>query len=228
MSKPKKINFELIDPNGNSEPYKLLREIRDNWHEELHSARICLAWRKELKPDVDGHLVLGRCVKASDLQRELVNWDFVILLNREVWNDVEFTREKKTALLDHELCHASPAFDKELEPKYDTKGRRVWRTRKHDIEEFEAIVTRHGCYKKDLERFAEALLKKRSTPLLNSVEDVPTGALKAMKGLVKDVGNGGIDSISIQVGNEEPVVIDKAAAERITKNANREISRRAH
>lgn len=167
MSKPKKVNYELINPSDNSEPYRLLDEVRNNWHEHLHSAHICLAWRKALKPDVDGHLVLGRCMKASDLQKELSRWDFVILLNKEVWNDSEFTVEKKRALLDHELCHAAPALDKEFEKKYDQKGRPVWRTVKHDIEEFQAIVTRHGCYKKDLERFAEALLKKRAAPLLN-------------------------------------------------------------
>jgi len=229
MAKPKKIQFELIPPDENLEPYKLLGEVRDKWHDDLITAKIALAWRKALKPDVDGHLVLGKCVKASDLQRELVEWDFVILLNQEVWRDIEFTADKKIALLDHELCHATQALDKDLEPKYDTKGRRVWRVRKHDIEEFQAVVSRHGTYKRDLERFAEALLQKRKTPLLNQTDSaLPTGALKAVKNLVKDVGNGGIDSISFQVNGEKPVVIDKEAAQRITKNVDREISRRAH
>src|SRR6185312_8975695 len=105
--------------------------------------------------------VLGKCVKASDLQRELVDWDFVILLNREVWHDLRFTREQKLALLDHELCHAELARDEDGNAKFDEKGRKVWRTRKHDIEEFQAIVQRHGCYKRDLEKFAETLIKSK-------------------------------------------------------------------
>lgn len=229
MAKAKKIQFELINPNDNSEPYKLLAEVRGRWHDDLHTAKICLAWRKQLKPDVDGHLVLGKCCKASDLQRELVDWDFVVLLNQEIWRDPEFTADKKLALLDHELCHAAQALDKDFEPKYDTRGRRVWRVRKHDIEEFQAVVTRHGTYKRDLERFAEALLKKRATPLLSESE-MPTGALKAMKNLTKDIGKGGVNSmtISTNIPGVEPVTIDQEAAERIGKNVDRELQRRAH
>lgn len=170
----KKINFVLIPPDSKgkeAEPYTLMKEVRSKWHPELREANIALAWRKSLKPDVDGHLMLGKCVKASDLQRELIEYDFVILINKEVWNDEEFTREKKTALLDHELCHAEPALDKEYRQKRDEKDRQVWRVRKHDIEEFKAVVERHGCYKADLEKFAEALLKaKNKPPLIAAME----------------------------------------------------------
>jgi hypothetical protein len=160
MGKRKKVNFELIT-NEESEPYQLLDEVRLAFHEELHGAHIALAWRKELKADTDGHLILGKCVKASDLQRELSEWDFVILLNKEVWVNRAFVVEKKKALLDHELCHAAPVFDEEGEPKRDERDRLIWRIRKHDIEEFQGIIERHGCYKSDLERFAAAILKRQ-------------------------------------------------------------------
>lgn len=159
----KKINYELI-PTKTAEPWELLR-VAHKWHPELDEAQIALAWRKALKPDKDGHLILGSCVKVSDLNKELKPFDFIILLNQEVWQDPQFTREKKLALLDHELCHAAPVFDAEGHQKEDERSRRVWRTRKHDIEEFKAIVARHGCYKRDLELFAEALLKGRRQPL---------------------------------------------------------------
>lgn len=174
--KPKKVNYELIPPPGKgklSEPYAILSEARDKWHGEIHEARIALAWRKALKPDVDGHIVLGRCVKISDLQKEMAEWDFVIVLNKEVWESIEFTREKKLALIDHELCHAAAAEDSEGERKYDDRDRPVFRIRKHDIEEFVAIVHRHGCYKRDLERFAETLLAKQKAPLLQDQEAKP-------------------------------------------------------
>lgn len=174
LAKGKAINFEIIHENdGKHEPetYRILREVRDKWHEDIAPAKIALAWRKNYKPDKDGHLVLGMCIKASDLQRELREYDFVILLNREVWMDMDFTVAKKKALIDHELCHAAMQTDKETgEPKYDERGRNIWRTRRHDIEEFSSVVARHGCYKRDLERFAEALLKKRGMPLLAEME----------------------------------------------------------
>jgi len=167
MSKGKKVNFELIE-DLKSEPYKILATMR-KWHDDIAEAAIALAWRTALKPDKDGHLVLGKCLKVSDLYREFAAFDFIILLNREVWEDSGFTVDKKKALMDHELCHAA-AVSNDDGAVYDERERRVFRTRKHDIEEFNAIVQRHGCYKHDLEVFAEALLKKRKTPMFDSTE----------------------------------------------------------
>jgi Putative phage metallopeptidase len=169
----KKINFEIIE-DTDSEPYQILADMR-RYHSDVDEAAIALAWRTSLKPDKDGHLILGKCVKVSDLYREFAQYDFIILLNREVWEDGEFTEEKKRALIDHELCHAAGAEDDDG-PKYDERGRRVFRTRKHDIEEFRSIVERHGCYKRDLELFAEALTKKRSTPLLDLMSNATIDA----------------------------------------------------
>lgn len=42
MGKPKKVNFELIT-NKSSEPYSILAEIREEYHEELEDAKIALA-----------------------------------------------------------------------------------------------------------------------------------------------------------------------------------------
>lgn len=177
MAKPKKAkacNWQIIpekDGNHTPEPYKVLNFVREKWHKEMEYAKIGLAWRKALKADKDGHLMLGKCVKQSELTREFAAYDFIIVLNREVWNDLLFSDEKKKALVDHEMCHAAQSLDEFGEQKYDERGRAIYRNRKHDIEEFRDIVTRHGCYKKDLELFAEALLKKRAMPLLEKIED---------------------------------------------------------
>lgn len=168
--KPRKIKFDVIEDRPESEPYRILRDIRRRYHSDLAEANIALAWQHDVKADVDGHLKLGMCVKAADLQKEFHDWDFIVVLNKIVWEDTDFTLEKKEALVDHELCHAAPALDKDLEHKQDARGRYLWRTRKHDIEEFHAIVVRHGCYKRDLERFADALLKKRTAPLFSDKE----------------------------------------------------------
>ena len=120
--------------------------------------------------------MLGKCIKISQREKSvhvLSRFDFVILLNREIWMDADFTAEKKRALVDHELCHAMPLLDKWSEPVFDVDGHALYRTRKHDIEEFPCIVERHGCYKKDLEGFAEALLKKRETPILAGLAEKP-------------------------------------------------------
>jgi hypothetical protein len=200
MGKPKKIAYEIINPETNRLPYTLLEEVRDH-HEDTYDARIALAWRKGLKADVDGKLVLGKCVKASDLQRELVSFDYVILLNEEVWNDADFTIEKKRALLDHEMCHAARAYDPDGEPKIDENHNPVWRIRKHDLEEFTCIVQRHGIWKRDLERFAEAIMQRQqSLPLHQEpVEAEP--------------------QMSIQIDNEEPIPVTMAQLKAVGRGA---------
>ena len=157
--KPKPVNYELIPRDSvNGHPmYALLDELVESFHAEIAAARIALAWCTSWKPDVDGREVLGKCRKASDLDRELAAFDFVILLSRPFWRDARVTDPQRQALLDHELCHAALTYDEKGEPVEDERGRLVYRIRKHDIEEFTDIVARHGCYKADLERFAQAL-----------------------------------------------------------------------
>src|SRR3954471_18160052 len=118
----KAIPYQLISPATESGKvlYERLHIILDRDHEELSNAgaRVALAWHMGIKPDVDGRLVLGKCRKATDLDRELAPYDFVILLNRDWWFHPRTTDAHRDAVLDHELCHAAIAFDKETgEPK---------------------------------------------------------------------------------------------------------------
>jgi len=163
--KPKKVAYELIDPTSvaGHPMYRLLAELVTAYHEDLASARITLAWCTSWQPDIDGHVTIGKCKRSGDLDRELAQFDFVILLRRSFWLDTRVSDAQRAALLDHELCHAGVKLDRRGDPAVDDRGRIVYRTRKHDIEEFTAIVARHGCYKADLEAFAKALIL-RGTP----------------------------------------------------------------
>jgi hypothetical protein len=229
MGKPKKVLFELIKPDQvflSGQPYKLLAEIRAEQHFDTADAKIALAWKKGTKPDADGHLVLGCCMRASDLQRELVDYDFVIVLNQEVWEDPEFDRGKKLALLDHEMMHAARSLDADGEPVIDSKNRPVWRVRGHDIEEFTSIIARHGCYKRDLEKFAEALLLKKKQPLFtmqSSTNDLAQDPkfTAAVDRLASSVRIGEVEQLTVGAVGMDPVVIDKQTAENIHHNARR-------
>lgn len=161
--KPKKVSYRLIDAAGDEgQPmYQLLNELVAAHHEDLVEARIALAWCTSWKADVDGIVTLGKCRKASDLDRELSEWDFIILLSREFWRDQMVTDVQRRALLDHELCHAAMSLDEQGEPKVDERGRVVYRVRKHDLEEFTAIAERYGCWKRDLETFNRAINRAR-------------------------------------------------------------------
>lgn len=177
--KPKKVNYVMI-PDVESKPWNMLAEMVAANHPHLTNAKITLVWRRSLKRDKDGLLVLGKCKKASDLDKETVlarsgkECDFVIILNEEAWHDL--SDEQREALIDHELCHAQVARDKDGIAKKDERGRTVYRSRKHDIEEFREIVERHGLYKKDLEEFVKAARKKRETPLFDEPNESGNGS----------------------------------------------------
>src|SRR3990167_4639918 len=107
--KPKRVSYELIAPRSHSgEPmYQLLFAELGAHHGHLKEARITLAWNTSWKPDVDGRVTLGKCKKASDLDRELADYDFVILLRRDFWESPIVSDAQRLALLDHELMHAA-------------------------------------------------------------------------------------------------------------------------
>jgi hypothetical protein len=159
--KSKKVSYELIreDTDSGAAMYRTMRHLIDQHHSELTDARIALAWCTSWKPDADGRVTIGKCKKSTDLDREVHDYDFIILLSRGFWMHDEITNTQRTALLDHELMHAAVKYDDHGDPVEDDRGRQVYRTRKHSIEEFTEIIGRYGLYKNDLEDVASALAK---------------------------------------------------------------------
>jgi hypothetical protein len=146
--------------------YALMDELIEKHHHHLKEARIAICWRHGWNTDTDGHLKNGQCKKASDCDRALKEFDFVVLLNHEVWNSDLFDETQKRATMDHELSHAQVSMDRNGEPLVDEEGRTVYRLRGHDIEEFTEVVARYDTYNADLERFAAQLLETKDRPLL--------------------------------------------------------------
>lgn len=155
-----------------AEPYVIMEDLIPRYHLHLVKAKIAIAWATSWKPDADSRLVLGKCKKGAELERQMHGYDFVIILNKEMWDKslAEFGNKLKAALIDHELCHAEVARDADDQPKKDEQGRIVYRTRKHDLEEFREIVERHGIWKSDIAAFAKTCMEKaaeaKKAPLL--------------------------------------------------------------
>lgn len=161
-AKEKDVAYELILPDSDVgwPMYRMLEQLVAEYHHELQAAdaRIALAFNTAWQPDVDGRVVLGKCKKATDLDRELAPYDFVIILRKEFWTHALVTDKQRQALLDHELMHAAVKVDKETgEVVYDKRDRAVFRIRKHDIEEFGEVVARWGLYKRDLVWFVKQI-----------------------------------------------------------------------
>lgn len=191
-TKPKKVSYELIPKDSvlDHPMYVLMDELIEAHHPDLCNARIALAWCTSWNPDVDGRVTLGKCKKASDLDRELVSFDFIILLRKSFWQSSHVTDIQRRALLDHELCHACIKLDKYSDPVEDERGRRVYRIRRHDIEEFTDIVARYNCYTADLERFAAALRRSAEAPF------TPCDQCKDSPGFTAVVGEDGVARVT--------------------------------
>lgn len=165
--KPKGVTYKIIEKKDGQfgGMYRILDDLVHAHHSHLRDARIALAWHKGWKGDKDGRVKLGMCVKASDLNRQLADFDFIIILNREFWTSPSVNDEKKRALLDHELCHAQVVEDENGDPAQNELGQVIYRMRKHDVEEFADIVERHGVWKRDLELFFQAARRGPQLPL---------------------------------------------------------------
>jgi len=171
----KKVNVKLLERKHGGKittPYKIMEELIQTvkQHAPLRSAKIAIAWSFGKKDDVDGRMWLGQAKKGSDLDRAMHGYDFVILLNHEVWNSGSFTEQQMTALLDHELCHCATACDSNGQQKIDEENRKCWRIRKHDVEEFKGIMDRRGPWKDDVREFVEAAQEMQERPLLAEAE----------------------------------------------------------
>lgn len=154
----KKVNVLRADETADAAVYELMRSLIASYHPHLVDADIVIVWRTGWKEDADDRLILGQMHKASDMEREINGYDAAMLLNKEAW--AKFDVRQRAALVDHELLHLDVARDDAGDPKEDERGRTVYRIRKHDIEEFRDIVSRHGCYKADLVAFAEEILRR--------------------------------------------------------------------
>lgn len=177
MGKPKPVNVRLVaetdEKGGRKAVYQTMDRIVTTYHPDMaaHECRIAIAGHSGWTEDADGRLKLGQCKRATDLDRDLHHFDFVILVNTQAWE--RLSEEQREAVLDHELCHIALARDSDGEVKKDERGRVCWRLRKHDVEEFTAIIERRGLYKPDLERFAAAVVGQSSHPLFADQEGGP-------------------------------------------------------
>lgn len=210
--KAKRSTYEIVREDERPELYDLMNDLVADHHDELRDARIAIAWRHGWKPDADGRTTLGQLKKASDLDRQLHSFDLIVLLNFEVWTSVSFTEAQQRALFDHYLERGALQVDAETgEPKYTPDGKLQYRLRKPDIEEFGAIVRRHGMWTGGIAAFVEAAMASKA-PAQMTLEsgEVPPAAhiiaamidsndsnIRDMRERLRPAKGSGIDSVTI-------------------------------
>jgi hypothetical protein len=174
VKKRKRVTVKLLPARHAGkvpEAHAIMRELIKKHHQHLSDAKIAIAWRLGWKCDADGRQKLGQVKKGSDLDRAFSKFDFVILLNYEVWNQGGLDKKQKLALVDHELCHCQIANDSNGEPKIDDEGRTCYRIRRHDVEEFIEVTKRHGLHTHELIAFAQKGIADSKRPLLAAAEN---------------------------------------------------------
>ncbi len=127
-------------------------------HQHLATVPIRYVWRDKAARS-KGNIVLGKARKISGLGAHLVHLVrddeppdevefFVIEIAADVWPKLNETQ--RTALVDHELCHLGVEI-----PEQDQERKLVLRG--HDLEEFAAVVQRHGLWRPAVETFHAAV-----------------------------------------------------------------------
>ena len=125
-----------------------------NWHPDCADASICyLLTTKRMKSK--GRHVWAKVRKTNPVEQHLTGHDLIIIIDAGVWARLD--EKKRLALLDHELCHVEKTEDEDT-------GDIGWRLVGHDIEEFRAVVSRHGMWADDIVLFDEAL-RQHTLPL---------------------------------------------------------------
>lgn len=126
-----------------------------------------------------GRMVLGKARKISGLNAHLVGLVrrddlgddpadfFVIEVPHEPWQAL--TEQQQLALVDHELSHLYVAI-----PEGPDEDRKLVMI-SHDLEEFHAVVARHGLWRPDLEKLARIIARRSEQPTLDDLSGNPAG-----------------------------------------------------
>ena len=130
-------------------------------HPHLIGLKIAYLFKQKPEPKMSTRLhlmragkkvVLGKACLVPKKYTELLAADYKFLLEFDEQRWDELSLEQQEALVDHELSHCGN----------DADGCYL---KSHDVEEFRAVVQRHGLWKSDIEEFAAVLGKQRELPL---------------------------------------------------------------
>jgi len=118
------------------------QEIIAKYRQELAEARIQYLYRHG-GWSASGKVVAGEAYKVDERkQAGGYEFDFEIVLNKEVWQDAE--QSTKRAILHHQLCHCVWAVNEHGEFDANDDGSPKWRKQPHDFGDFHEVVKAHG------------------------------------------------------------------------------------
>lgn len=176
----------------------IARRLIAEHHSYLRQSDIRYLWRiSESEWTKGGHDVYGQTALVSGPMRHIAeDADAVVLVNHMAWGDLSVSQ--RVALVDHELSHLVPKMDADGVTLSHPDGRPILVLARHDVEEFAAVIRRHGLWRPELERAAEAF---RAVPLDLGLEGPPQ--VWAKRDVDQDTGE--VRDIEISAPGMEPV-----------------------
>lgn len=180
----------------------IARDLIAEHHTHLLGVRIEYVFCDRL-PKNKGKAQLGNARKISSLNAFLAGKPdqedkttppfFVVTIHSASW---QFLKDsQRIALVDHELSH--------LWAEEDEDGNRKLKLLGHDLEEFAAVVRRHGVWLGDVQQFVNALSEHGQQSL-----DLPVGSVvdsavrKAAERFADSVAKSGITDLTIESGGK--------------------------
>lgn len=139
--------YAFADP----EVAQIARKVIADWHHDLLNIPVLYMMVDDMK--TRNKTVLAKIKKMSALEQALTwaeeehNYELMLIVNETAW--LAMSESQKVALLDHEFCHVVMEYKEDGSQKLTMVG--------HDVEEFAAVIKRHGLWKQDLEDFGETL-----------------------------------------------------------------------
>lgn len=127
------------------------------WHQHLVMVPILYRAASEL-PMKNGKRVLAKTKKTTPMEEHLCGARLMVIVDESAWK-YGLTNGQRIALLDRELSHV-----------IEDKKNGGFKMQGHDIEEFIAVVQRHGAWKEDLQQFLWHT-KNAQLELFRGVED---------------------------------------------------------
>jgi hypothetical protein len=128
----------------------------DDINTHLAEARIKFMFRTG-KWEKRGRTIYGKAEKVGQKWKFLSDFDFLIVINRDGW--FQNNMDVRKAVLDHELTHCARGED-------DKMGNPKWYIQDHSVEDFPAVIKRHGLWTASLQRLVQAKTEYEQISLL--------------------------------------------------------------
>lgn len=153
------------------------RDLIREYHPHLIKARLEFLFVNKV-PKQGGKLVWGTARLVSGVNAFLAGQYieegdngsfFAIVISEPVWDHL--AEESRRALVDHELSHCW------VEESDD--GNTRLRLLRHDLEEFGAVVLRHGLWRQEVEKFAQMVDENRHQRSLLEMSEADTSGDRA-------------------------------------------------